>query len=153
MGYAPMKQNPDLIENDAFPLKYLAKQFQRRRFLMYQPIRNKNRPWRSCFFSNRDEMRKHYKGPSIDAPYQILIDLAKQFQRRRFLMYQPMRNKDYPWRPCLLTDPNEMSNLYKVASIDAQYQILIHLAKPFQRRRFLMYQPIRNKNVHCSHVC
>ena len=92
----------------------LAKQFQRKRFLIYQPIRNKNRPWRPCFLSDRDEMRKLYKGPSIDAPYQIFINLAKRFQRRRFLMYQPIRNKNCPWQPCLLTDLDEMSNLYKV---------------------------------------
>ena len=127
-------------------LFHLAKGFQRRRFLMYQPIRNKNHPWQLCLLSDRDEMKKLYKGPSIDAPYQILIHLAKQFQRRRFLMYQPIRNKNHPWRPCLLMDPNQMSNLYKVPFIDAPYQILIHLAKWFQKRRFLMYQPIRNKN-------
>ena len=113
---------------------------------MYQPIRNKNLPWQPCFLSNQDEMRKIYKGPSIDAPYQILINLAKRFQRRRFLMYQLIRNKNRPWQPCLLTDLDEMSNLYKVPSLDAPYKILIHLAKPFKRRRFLMNQPIRNKN-------
>ena len=81
---------------------------------MYEPIRNKNRQWRPCFLSDWDEMRKLYKEPSIDAPYQILINLAKQFQRR-FLMYQPIRNKNRPWRPCLLTDPNQMSKLEKVS--------------------------------------
>ena len=29
-------------------------------------------------------------------------------------MYQPIRNKNCPWRPRLLTDPNEMGNRYKV---------------------------------------
>ena len=113
---------------------------------MYQPIRNKNLPWRPCFLSYWDEMRKLYKGPSIDAPYQILFHLAKRFQRRRFLMYQPIRNKNRPWQPCFLSDRDEMRKFYKGPSIDAPYQILFHLAKRFQRRRFLMYQPIRNKN-------
>jgi len=76
---------------------------------------------------------------SIDAPYQILFHLAKGFQRRRFLMYQPIRNKNHPWQLCLLSDRDEMKKLYKGPSIDAPYQILIHLAKQFQRRRFLMY--------------
>jgi hypothetical protein len=40
------------------------------------------------------------------------------------------------WRPCLLTDQDEMSNLYREPSIDASYQVSIHLAKRF-RRRFL----------------
>jgi hypothetical protein len=33
---------------------------------------------------DRDEMSNLYRGPAIDASYQILIHLAKQFQRRIF---------------------------------------------------------------------
>jgi hypothetical protein len=33
-------------------------------------------------------------------------------------------------------DQNEMSNLYRGPSIDASYQVSVHLAKRFQRRRF-----------------
>jgi hypothetical protein len=40
------------------------------------------------------------------------------------------------WRPCLLTDLDEMSNLYRRPSIDDSYQISVHLSKRFQRRRF-----------------
>jgi hypothetical protein len=32
-------------------------------------------------------------------------------------------------------DWNEMSNLYREPSIDASYQVSVHLAKGFQRRR------------------
>jgi len=32
---------------------------------------------------DRDEMSKHYRGPSIDASYQVSVHLAKGFQRRR----------------------------------------------------------------------
>jgi hypothetical protein len=39
-----------------------------------------------------------------------------------------------------------MSNLYREPSKDASYQVSIHLAKRFQRRRFFRNQPIRNKN-------
>jgi hypothetical protein len=49
---------------------------------------------------------------------------------------QPIRNKNRLWRPCLLTDLDEMSNLYRGPSIDASYQVLNNLAKRFQRRRF-----------------
>jgi hypothetical protein len=49
---------------------------------------------------------------------------------------QPIRNKSRLWRPCLLTDRDEMSNLYRGPSIDASYQVSVHLAKQFQRRRF-----------------
>jgi hypothetical protein len=37
----------------------------------------------------------------------------------------------------LLLDQNEMSNLYRGPSIDASYQVSDHLAKWFQRKRFL----------------
>jgi hypothetical protein len=39
-----------------------------------------------------------------------------------------------------------MSNLYSGPSIDAFSQVLVHLAKRFQMRRFFRNQPIRNKN-------
>jgi hypothetical protein len=50
-----------------------------------QPIRNKNRLWWPCLLIDRDEMSQIYKGPSIDASYQVSVHLAKWFQRRRFL--------------------------------------------------------------------
>ena len=68
------------------------------------------------------------------------------FQRRSFFRNQPIRNKDGLWQPCLLTDRDEMSNLYRELSIDASYQVSVHLAKQFQRRRFKKNRPIRNKN-------
>ena len=39
------------------------------------------------------------------------------------------------WRPCLLKDRDDMSSLYRGPSIDASYQVSIHLAEGFQRRR------------------
>ena len=35
----------------------------------------------------------------------------------------------------MLTDRDEMSNLYKGLSIDASYQVSVHLADEFQRKR------------------
>jgi hypothetical protein len=37
--------------------------------------------------------------------------------------------------PCLETGRDEMSNVYKEPSIDASYQVSVHLAEGFQRRR------------------
>jgi hypothetical protein len=85
---------------------------------------------------DQDEMSNLYRRPSIDASYQGSVHLAMQFQRRRILRNQPIRNKNCQWPPCLSTDRAEMSNLYKGPWIDASYQIPIHLAKWFQRRRF-----------------
>ena len=59
---------------------------------------------------------------------------------------QPIRNKNCLWQPYLLMDRDEMSNLYRGPPIDASYQVQVHLAKRFQRRRFFRNQSIRNKN-------
>ena len=97
--------------------------------------------------TNQDEMSILYRGPSKDSYYQILIHFAKRFQRRIFFRNQPIRNKNCLWRTCLLTNWDEMSNVYRGTSIDDSYQLSVHLAKWFQRRRFLFKnKPIRNKN-------
>ena len=51
-----------------------------------------------------------YRGPSIDASYQVSVHLAKRF-RRRFLKNRPIRNKNCLWWPYLLIDRDKMSNL------------------------------------------
>jgi hypothetical protein len=59
--------------------------------------------------------------------------LGKRFQRRRFFRNQPIGNKNCLWWPCLLMDRDNMNNLYRGPSIDASYQVLIHLVQGFQR--------------------
>ena len=49
--------------------------------------------------------------------------------------YQPIRNKNRLWWPYLLIDREEMSNFHRGPSIDASYQVLVHLAEGLQRRR------------------
>ena len=80
-------------------------------------------------------MSNPYRGPSKDASYQVLIHLARLFQRRRLFRNQPIRNTNDLWRPSLLTDRDEISKFYRGPSIDASYQMLVHLAEGFQRRR------------------
>jgi hypothetical protein len=104
-----------------------------------RPIRNKNCLWWPCLLMDRDKMSNLYKGPSIDATYQISVHLGKQFQRRRFFRNQPIRNKKGLWWPCLLTDRDEMSNLYRGPSIDASYQAV-------SEEKLYKNRPIRNKN-------
>jgi len=80
-------------------------------------------------------MSNLYRVPSIDAFYQVPVHLVKRFQRRIFFFNQPSRNKICLWQPCLLMDRDKMSNLYRGPSKNAFYQVLVHLAKRFQRRR------------------
>jgi hypothetical protein len=46
------------------------------------------------------------------------------FRGEDFFRNQPIRNKNGLWWPCLLTDRDEMSNLYRGHSIDAKYLLL-----------------------------
>ena len=92
------------------------------------------------------KVNKLYKGPPIDASCKVWFHLAKWFQRRRFLKTQQLRIKNCPWRPCFLSDPDEMNKLYKGPPIEASCKVLFHLAERFQRRRFLKTPPIRIKN-------
>ena len=57
------------------------------------------------------------------------------FRGEDFFRNRPIRNKNYLWWPCLLTNRAKMSNLYRGPSIDASYQVSLHLAEQFQRRR------------------
>ena len=57
------------------------------------------------------------------------------------------------WRPCLLMDRDEISILYRGPSIDASYQVTVHLAKRFQRRRFLKIGQSETRIACGGHVC
>jgi hypothetical protein len=100
----------------------------------------------------RDKLSNLYRGLPIDDTYQVSVYLAKQFQRR-FFRNQPIGNKNYLWWPCLLTDRDEMSNLYRGPSKDASYQVTIHLAKRFQRRRIIKISQSETRIVCGGHVC
>jgi hypothetical protein len=50
-------------------------------------------------------------------------------------------------------DWDEMSNLYSRLSIDASYQVSDHLAKLFQRRRFLEINQSETRIACGGHVC
>jgi hypothetical protein len=85
-----------------------------------------------------------YRGPFKNASYQVLIHLARRFQRRRFFRNQPIRNKNGLWRPCLLTDQDERSNLYRGPSIDVSYQV--SFGQAVSEETIFLNWPIRNKN-------
>jgi hypothetical protein len=61
--------------------------------------------------------------------------------------------KNCLWQPCLLTDRDEISNLYKGPSIDASYQVSIHLVKWFQMRIFLEIHQSEKRIACGGHVC
>jgi hypothetical protein len=54
----------------------------------------------------------------------------------RFFRNQPIRNKNCLWCPCLLTDRDKISNLYRGPSIDTSYQVSVHFG-PLYRLHIL----------------
>jgi hypothetical protein len=46
-----------------------------------------------------------------------------------------------------------ISNLYREPSIDASYQVSVHLAKRFQRRRFLEIDQSETRIACGGHIC
>ena len=73
----------------------------------------------------------------------------------KILKNRPIRNKNCLWRPCLLMDRDKMCNLQRGPSIDASYQVSVHLAEGFQRRRLKCEKltrrrmPSNGKSSHC----
>jgi hypothetical protein len=53
----------------------------------------------------------------------------------------------------LLTDQDEISNIYRGPSIDASYQVSVHLAKRFQRRRLKKIGQSKTRIACGGHVC
>jgi hypothetical protein len=82
----------------------------------------------AMFVMDRDGMRNVHRGSSIDASYQVSVHFAKWLQRRIIKKISQSETSRL-WRPCLLTDQDEISNLYRGPSIDASYQVSVHLAK------------------------
>jgi hypothetical protein len=114
--------------------------------------RKNNCLWWPCLLTDRNEMSNLYRGPYIDASYQVLVHLAKLFQRR-LLRNRPIRNKNCLWWPCLLTNQDEMRNLNRGPSIDALYQVSIHLTKRFQKKRFIEINQSETRISCGGHVC
>jgi hypothetical protein len=78
-------------------------------------------------------MSNLYRGPSIDASYQVSVHLDKRFQRRRFLKIGLSEKRiACGVHVCQWIGTNEQ---YKGPSIDSSYQFSVHLAEGFQRRR------------------
>jgi hypothetical protein len=115
--------------------------------------RKTNCLWWSCLLTDWDEMNNVYRGPFIDASYQVLVHLAKRFQRRRFFRNRPIRNKNCLWQPCLLTVQDKMINIYRRPFIDTSYHVSFHLAMRLQRRRFLEIDQSETRIACGSHVC
>jgi hypothetical protein len=60
-------------------------------------------------------------------------DLRHVVSEEKIFKNWPIRNKNCLWQPCLLMDWDKMRNIYRGPSIDASYQVSVHLVEGFQR--------------------
>jgi hypothetical protein len=102
---------------------------------------------------DQNEMSNLYREPSIYASYPVSYHLAKQFQRKNCFRNLPIRNKNCLWQQYLLMGLDKMSNLYRGPSIDASYQVLVHLAKRFRRRKFVEIDQSETRIACGGHIC
>jgi hypothetical protein len=88
--------------------------FRGEEFFLNFSLSEKKFPWRPCFLLNQDEMGKSLRWPYIDALCKILLYLAQLVvsEEKVFRNWTP-RNKNWLWRPCLLTDRDKMNNLHR----------------------------------------
>jgi hypothetical protein len=56
------------------------------------------------------------------------------------------------WWPCLLTDRDDITFIYRGHDIDASYQVSVHLAKRFQRGRFKKIGQSETRIAYGGHV-
>ena len=125
-------------------LIHLAMRFQRRR--SFQKSTNQKQEWPvAAMFVNGSGQNEQSLQRTFHRCFLPSFGSFGQAVSEKIFLNRPIRNKNCLWRPCLLMDRDKMSNLYRGPSIDASYQISVHLGKRFQRRRFFRNQPTNQK--------
>jgi hypothetical protein len=83
----------------------------------------------------RDEMSNLYKSTFHRCFLPSFGSFGQAVSEEKIKKNLPIRNKNCLWWPCLLMDRDDISTLYREPSIDASYQVSVHVAEGFQRRR------------------
>ena len=138
--------------------------------------RNKSRLWQPCLLTDRDEKSNEDLPYTLPTKFQFIclrgfrtificnsilwlisifkLELSPFPQKNRFFFLKhTIINMNCLWRPCLLMVRDEMSYLYRGPSIDVSYQVSVHLAQWFHRRRFLKIGQSETKIACGGHVC
>ena len=116
-----------------------------RRCLRNKIIRNNNGLWRPCLLTDRDE-----RVIIIEDLHCCLLPSCGLFgqtiSKEKTFKNRPIKNKTCLWGPCLVMDHCKMCSLCKESSRNVSYQVSVHLAQRFERKRLFKNKPIRKKN-------
>ena len=123
------------------------------KMFLNQPIRKKNCLWRPCQLTDRNKFSNLYRRPSIDASYQVGVHLAKRFQRKCFFQKLTNQKQELSMAAMFVNVSGRNSNLYRGPSIDASYEVSVHLATRSQRGRFLKIGQSETRIACGGHVC
>ena len=63
------------------------------------------------------------------------------------------QKEELPMAAMFVNDQDEMSNINKGPAIYASYQASVHLAKQFQRKRFLEIDQPETSIAYGGHIC
>ena len=78
-----------------------------------------------AMLTDQDKMSNLYRGPSIDASYQVSDHLAKRFQRRFLEINQS--EKSSPLKPLGQMNRNLVGSIYGRSSVKIAHFVPIHL--------------------------
>ena len=132
---------------------HLAKQFQRRRFFRNRPIKILFLPMMAMFVNISNQNEQSLQRTFHRSFLPIFGSFGQVVSEKKIFRNRPTRNKNCQWQPCLLTDRDKISNLYRRSSIYVSYKVSVHLAKQFQRRRFLEIDQSETRTACGGHVC
>ena len=104
---------------------------------IFQKSTNQKEEWPVvAMFVNGSEGNEHSLQRTFHRCFlPIFGSFGQAVSEEKIFRNRPIRNKNCLWQPCLLMDRDKMSNLQRGPSIDACYQVSVHLAEGFQRRR------------------
>ena len=116
-------------------LIHLAWRFQRRRF--FQKSTNQKQEWPvvAMFVNGSGRNDQSLQRTFHRCFLPSFSSFGQAVSEEKIFKNLPIRNKNCLWWPCLLIDRDKMSILNRGHSIDASYQVSVHMAEGFQRRR------------------
>ena len=136
---------------------HLAKRFQRIRFFQKLTNQKQELPVAAIFVNGSGRNEQSLQRACHKCLLPSFGSFGQAVSEEKIFKNRPIRNKNCLWWPCLLMDRDKMSKVQRGPSIDASYQVSVHLAERFQRRRLKCEKltdnrqrmPSDGKSSHC----